>query len=89
TSGGLDQNIVQGLIGFLDEHNELVRLFRTSRDKCADGVVPDFKVHLYSVTGSKQCDIPTSQTLGGIVFQSSQDTKTDYDVIIESRGGPP
>nr|GEU92892.1 DNA helicase [Tanacetum cinerariifolium] len=89
TSGGLDQNIVQGLIGFLGKHNELVRLFRTARDKCADGAVPDFKIRLYSVAGSRQYDLPTSQTLGGIVVQSSQDIEADYDVIIESRGGAP
>nr|GEX42819.1 helitron helicase-like domain-containing protein [Tanacetum cinerariifolium] len=87
-SGGLDQNIVRSLIGFLDEHNELVRVFRTARDKCAGQFVPDFKIRLYSVAGSRQYDLPTSQTLGGIVFQSSQDTETDYDVIIQSKGGP-
>ncbi|GJY12775.1 DNA helicase [Tanacetum coccineum] len=87
--GGLDQNIVQRLISFLDEHNELVRLFRTARDKCAGQSVPDFKVRLYSVTGYREYDLPTSQTLGGIVFQSGQHTETDYDVIIESRGGSP
>nr|GEW70121.1 DNA helicase [Tanacetum cinerariifolium] len=88
-SGGLDQNIVPSLIGFLDEHNKLVRVFRTARDKCAGQFVPDFKIRLYSVAGSRQYDLPTCQTLGGIVFQSSQDTETDYDVIIQSKGGPP
>ncbi|GJS99254.1 helitron helicase-like domain-containing protein [Tanacetum coccineum] len=88
-SGGLDQNIVEGLFDFLDEHNELVRLFQTAREKCAGEFVPYFKIRLYSVAGSRQYDLPTSQTLGGIVFQGSQDTETDYDVIIESRGGHP
>ncbi|GJW35696.1 hypothetical protein Tco_0058616 [Tanacetum coccineum] len=89
SSGILDSAIVQGLIGFLDKHNELVRLFRTARDKCACQFVPDFKIRLYSVVGVREYDLPTSQTLGGIVFQSGQDTETDYDVIIQSRGGPP
>ncbi|GJR71017.1 DNA helicase [Tanacetum coccineum] len=87
SSGTLDE--VQGLIGFLDEHNELVRLFRTARDRCGGQFVPDFKIRLYSVVGARQYDLPTSQTLGGIVFQNGQDTETDYDVIIESRGGRP
>ncbi|GJS97525.1 hypothetical protein Tco_0804493 [Tanacetum coccineum] len=89
SSGILDSAIVQGLIGFLDKHNELVRLFRTARDKCAGQFVPDFKIRLYSVVGAREYDLPTSQTLGGIVFQSGQDIETDYDVIIQSRGGPP
>nr|GEU68747.1 helitron helicase-like domain-containing protein [Tanacetum cinerariifolium] len=88
-SGNLEEVIVQGLINFLDEHNELVRLFRTTRDKCTGQFVPDFKLRLYSVVGAREYDLPTSETLGGIVFQNSQDTKTDYDVIIRSGGGPP
>ncbi|GJT55148.1 DNA helicase [Tanacetum coccineum] len=88
SSGNLDQAIVQGLIGFLDKHNELVRLFRTAIDKCAGQFVPDFKIRLYSVVGAREYDLPTSQTLGGIVFQNGHNTKTDYDVIIKSRGGP-
>ncbi|GKB21147.1 hypothetical protein Tco_0855070 [Tanacetum coccineum] len=88
SSGNLDPAIVQGLIGFLDKHNELVRLFRTARDKCAGQFVPDFKIRLYSVVGAREYDLPTSQTLGGIVFQNGHNTKTDYDVIIKSRGGP-
>nr|GEW97983.1 helitron helicase-like domain-containing protein [Tanacetum cinerariifolium] len=88
-SGNLEEVIVQGLINFLDEHNELVSLFRTTRDKCAGQFVPDFKRRLYSVVGAWEYDLSTSKTLGGIVFQNSQDIKTDYDVIIQSRGGPP
>ncbi|GJV76883.1 DNA helicase [Tanacetum coccineum] len=88
-SGNLEEAIVEGLINFLDEHNELVRLFRTTRDKCAGQFVPDFKLRLYSVVGAREYDLPTSETLGGIVFQNGQDTETDYDVIIQSRGGPP
>ncbi|GKD03195.1 hypothetical protein Tco_1178169, partial [Tanacetum coccineum] len=85
SSGNLEEAIVQGLINILDEHNELVRLFRTTRDKCAGQFVPDFKLRLYSVVGAREYDLPTSKTLGGIVFQNGQDTETDYDVIIQSR----
>ncbi|GJY86884.1 DNA helicase [Tanacetum coccineum] len=59
------------------------------RDKCACQFVPDFKLRLYSVVGAREYDLPTSKTLGGIVFQNGQDTETDNDVIIQSRGGPP
>ncbi|GJS97527.1 hypothetical protein Tco_0804495 [Tanacetum coccineum] len=68
SSSNLDPVIVQRLIGFLDEHNKLVRLFWTARDKCACQFVPDFKIRLYSVVGAREYDLPTSQTLSGIVF---------------------
>ncbi|GJV37176.1 DNA helicase [Tanacetum coccineum] len=63
-NSGLDPDIVQGLIGFLDEHNELYYW-------------------------RPECDLPTSQKLGAIVFESGQDTETGYDVIIQARGGLP
>ncbi|GKD40982.1 hypothetical protein Tco_1261189 [Tanacetum coccineum] len=34
-------------------------------------------------------ELPTSQGLGGIVFESGPKSRNDYDVIIEARGGPP
>ncbi|GKD22206.1 hypothetical protein Tco_1223909, partial [Tanacetum coccineum] len=71
-SGNLEEAIVQGLITFLDEHNELVRLFRTARDKCVCQFVPDFKLQLYSVVSAREYDLPTSETLSGIVFQNGQ-----------------
>nr|GEV03167.1 helitron helicase-like domain-containing protein [Tanacetum cinerariifolium] len=37
-SGNLEEAIVHGIINFLDEHNELGRLFRTARAKCADAL---------------------------------------------------
>ena len=42
----LDPQVVQGLIEFLDANNEIVQVFRTARDKCAEVDVPDFKVCL-------------------------------------------
>ncbi|GKA10982.1 DNA helicase [Tanacetum coccineum] len=55
------------------------RLFRTARDKCNERPVPDFKIRLYSVVDAREYDLPTSQTLGAIVFESGQNTETDYD----------
>ncbi|GJW16112.1 DNA helicase, partial [Tanacetum coccineum] len=69
-SAGLNEHTVEGLMHLLDECNELVRLFRTARDKCNG-------------------QLPTSQTLGAIVFENGQNTETDYDVIIESKDGFP
>ncbi|GKE16646.1 hypothetical protein Tco_1424223, partial [Tanacetum coccineum] len=52
-SSSLDLETVRVLIGFLDEHNELVRLFRTSKDKFRDGNIPSFKIRLYSIVGAQ------------------------------------
>ncbi|GKD54917.1 hypothetical protein Tco_1288304 [Tanacetum coccineum] len=88
-SSGLSPYTVEGLMHLLDECNELVRLFRTARDKYNDHLIPDFKIRLYSIVGARQYDLPTSHTLGAIVFENSQNIETDYDVIIESRDGFP
>ncbi|PWA90670.1 helitron helicase-like domain-containing protein [Artemisia annua] len=85
----LDEEIVQGLIEFLDAHNELVQLFRTARDKCADAEVPDFKVRLFNAKGSRNYELPTSDAIGAIVFDSGPTSEADYDVIIEYRDAPP
>nr|GEV37585.1 DNA helicase [Tanacetum cinerariifolium] len=83
----LDTHTVEGLMHLLDECNELVRIFRTAKDKCDKQPVPDFKIRLYSVVGAREYDLPASQTLGAIVFESGHNTEADYDVIIESKDG--
>ncbi|PWA34964.1 helitron helicase-like domain-containing protein [Artemisia annua] len=85
----LDPQVVQGLIQFLDTHNELVQVFRTARDKCAENDVPEFKVRLYNGNGTRGYELPTSQAIGAIVFDSGPTTESDYDIIIEYRDGPP
>lgn len=83
----LDPQIVQGLIHFLDEHNELVQLLRTARDKCAQHDIPEFKLWLYS--GERPCgyELPSSHTLGAIVFYSGPESESNYDIILEYRSG--
>ncbi|PWA35398.1 hypothetical protein CTI12_AA609870 [Artemisia annua] len=58
-------------------------LFRTARDKHNEGAVPEFKIQLYNVVGGRQYNLPTSGTLGAIVFEESSNSQTEYDVIIE------
>ncbi|PWA83023.1 hypothetical protein CTI12_AA173420 [Artemisia annua] len=84
----LDPQVVQGLIQFLDTHNELVQVFRTARDKCAENDVPEFKVRLYNGNGALGYELPTSQAIGAIVFDSGPTTETDYDIVIEYKDGP-
>ncbi|GJS78625.1 putative reverse transcriptase domain-containing protein [Tanacetum coccineum] len=92
--GGLDEStlnpeIVEGLIHVLDEHNGLVRLFRTTRDRYNAGDIPSFKIRLYNMGGVRGYKLPTTDVLGAIVFENGPRSRTDFDVIIEFRGGYP
>ncbi|PWA99824.1 helitron helicase-like domain-containing protein [Artemisia annua] len=84
----LDPEVVQGLIHFLDTHNELVQMFRTARDKCAQADVPEFKIRLYSGDRPRGYELPSSNTLGAIVFDRGPESESNYDVILEYRDGP-
>ncbi|PWA39537.1 hypothetical protein CTI12_AA571140 [Artemisia annua] len=84
----LDPQVVQGLIHFLDTHNELVQMFRTARDKCAEADVPEFKIRLYSGDRPRGYELPSSNTLGAIVFDRGPESESNYDVILEYRDGP-
>ncbi|GKD89703.1 hypothetical protein Tco_1365210, partial [Tanacetum coccineum] len=86
---GLNPEIVEGLIHVFGEHNGLVRLFRTARDRCNAGEIPGFKIRLYNLGGVRGYELPTSDVLGAIVFEDGPRSRTDFDVIIEFRGGPP
>nr|GEW19368.1 DNA helicase [Tanacetum cinerariifolium] len=85
----LNPEIVKGLIYVLDEQNGLVRLFRTARDRCNAGEMPGMKIRLYNKGGIRGYELPTTDTLGAIVFEDGSKSRTDFDVIIKFRGGPP
>ncbi|GJZ54342.1 hypothetical protein Tco_0609227 [Tanacetum coccineum] len=86
---GLNPEIVEGLIHVLDEHNGLVRLFRTAQDRYNAGERPGFKIRLCSMGGVRGYELPKSDIIGGIVFEDRPRIQTDFDVIIEFRGEPP
>ncbi|GJW67477.1 DNA helicase [Tanacetum coccineum] len=65
----INPEIVQGLIHVLDEHNGLVRMFRTARDRCIVGEIPTFKIRLYNMSDVRGYELPTADLLGGIVFE--------------------
>ncbi|PWA86495.1 hypothetical protein CTI12_AA140740 [Artemisia annua] len=83
------RDIVEGLIHVLDEHNGLVQLFRTARDKLREANVPDFKMRLYGVVGSAQHELPTADCIGAIVFEDGPQSESEFDIIIESHSGEP
>ncbi|GJU87513.1 DNA helicase [Tanacetum coccineum] len=85
----LNPEIVEGLIHVLDEHNGLVRLFGTARDRYNAGEIPSFKIRLYNKGGARGYEFSTSDVLGGIVFKDGPKSRTDFDVIVEFRAGHP
>ncbi|GJV37648.1 DNA helicase [Tanacetum coccineum] len=85
----LNPQIVEGLVRVLDENNRLVRLFRTARDRCSAGDIPWMKIRLYSKSGIRGYELSSYDLLGGIIFEDGPKSRTDFDVIIQLRGGPP
>ena len=85
----LKQEIVTGLIKFLDEHNHLVKLFRTARDKCIADDIPEFHIRLFNKPKNRQYELPVTDGLGAIVFETGPKSQNDYDVIIHSKEGFP
>ncbi|GJY66865.1 hypothetical protein Tco_0469103 [Tanacetum coccineum] len=71
------------------ERRQGSRYSRTARDRCNDGEILGFKTRLYNIGGMRGYKLPTSDILGGIVFESGLRSRIDFDVIIEFRGGPP
>nr|GFA93179.1 helitron helicase-like domain-containing protein [Tanacetum cinerariifolium] len=49
----LEPGIVEGLIHFLDAHNELMQLFPKARDKCRELEITEFKIRLYNAKGKR------------------------------------
>ncbi|XP_071689999.1 uncharacterized protein [Rutidosis leptorrhynchoides] len=88
-SSALCSEVVSRMIRTLDEHNKLIQLFRTVRDKCVASDIPPFEIRLYNVIGNKQYELPVSDSLGAIVHDDSQKNGGDYDLIIRSRDGTP
>ncbi|GKD55966.1 hypothetical protein Tco_1289353, partial [Tanacetum coccineum] len=66
-----------------------VQLSRIARDKCKEIHVSEFKIRLYNAEGARGYELPTSNTLGAVVFDSEVTGSTDFDVIIQEKAGPP
>lgn len=80
----LDSDIVRLLICTLDGVNELVKLFRTARDLCVSGDVPDFGIRLYSRARDNNYGLPANGTIGAIVF-GSEPHSADFDIVIRTK----
>ena len=55
----------------------------------AAGNIPDFKIRLFAVTGSRQHELPAGDLIGVIVYEGGPGTGTEYDIIIRKKAGDP
>ncbi|PWA88352.1 DNA helicase Pif1-like protein [Artemisia annua] len=85
----LREDVIEGLIEFLDGNNALVRLFRTARDKLREADIPSFHIRLFGVVGANQYELPTADSIGAIVYKGGPESATDYDVVIERHSREP
>ncbi|GJZ38066.1 hypothetical protein Tco_0584257 [Tanacetum coccineum] len=51
--------------------------------------IPEFKIRLYNAEGARGYELPTSNTLGAMVFESGISDNAECDVIIQHRDGQP
>nr|GEW51105.1 DNA helicase [Tanacetum cinerariifolium] len=56
---------------------------------CNAGEIPSLKIRLYNNGGARGYELPTSDVFGEIVFEDGPKSRTNFDVIIKFRGGPP
>ncbi|PWA41330.1 hypothetical protein CTI12_AA554730 [Artemisia annua] len=83
----LREDVVEGLIQFLNSHNALVHLFRTARDKLREADIPEFQIRLFGVASGNQYELPTADTIGAIVYDGGPEAVADYDVVIQRHSG--
>nr|GEV80105.1 DNA helicase [Tanacetum cinerariifolium] len=88
-NSSLRRDIVEGLIELLDNHNALVQLFRTAREKLLKSEVPPFKFRLFNVVGALEYELPTGDMLGEIVYEPGPNAEMDFDIVIKQRIGQP
>nr|GEZ67745.1 DNA helicase [Tanacetum cinerariifolium] len=48
-----------------------------------DADIPEFKIKLYNVIATRQYELPTSKTIGAVVFAESSATENEFDLIIK------
>ncbi|XP_063939345.1 uncharacterized protein LOC135148359 [Daucus carota subsp. sativus] len=84
-SDEIDQEIVSGLIVMLDEKNELVKKFRTARDRFEkDNVVElDIFLKVSKATDGRENRPGPSNEVAGILVGDQEETDQSRDVIVD------
>ncbi|GKA41917.1 DNA helicase [Tanacetum coccineum] len=71
---------------FID-HDEVANRIRIFQGRDEDTLNPEIVEGLIH-GGGRGYELPTSDILGGIIFEDGPNSQTDFDVIIEFRGSP-
>ncbi|KAG7537158.1 Helitron helicase-like domain [Arabidopsis suecica] len=80
----LDEEIVAGLIGMLDEHNCLCMFFRKARDRFDENNVEELRVQLVDKKGKgKQYDLPQIQEVAGVIVGDLTTNIGERDIVLE------
>lgn len=87
----IDPDIVDGLLKMLDEHNKLVKRFRTARERLKDAPHDEFKLVLLSsqsASGRKNHVNPSDEVVAFIVGDGlDSGISTHRDIIIQTNQG--
>ncbi|XP_061999055.1 uncharacterized protein LOC133716360 [Rosa rugosa] len=88
-NNNIKADIVRGLIKMFDETNELVKEFRTMRDKFEDESLVSLNMTILNrqPTDSKQYEEPTTEEIGGLIVGDIGKHNSNKDIIIESNNG--
>ncbi|XP_076921738.1 uncharacterized protein LOC143583277 [Bidens hawaiensis] len=86
--GNLNEDIIRSIVRILDNHNELVKLFRTARDLCSSNNVPEFHVCLYNSVRQVSHDMPAPKTIGAILNEPVSGAN-DFDIVVHQKDGHP
>nr|XP_017221481.1 PREDICTED: uncharacterized protein LOC108198228 [Daucus carota subsp. sativus] len=79
--------IVRELSGMLDQHNKLVRYFRTARERFHNKELEEFKLILissYAENGRPNLIGPSNE-VAGLIVNPDADTSAVRDVVVETR----
>lgn len=79
--------IVRELSGMLDQHNKLVRYFRTARERFKNKELEEFKLILISsyAENGRLNVIGPSNEVAGLIVNPDADTSAVRDVVVETR----
>ncbi|XP_017221469.2 uncharacterized protein LOC108198216 [Daucus carota subsp. sativus] len=83
----IDLDIVRELTKMFDQHNKLVRYFRTARERFKNQTIDEFKLILISsrAQNGRPNVIGPSNEIAGLIVNPNADTTAVRDTIVETR----
>nr|GEV11826.1 DNA helicase [Tanacetum cinerariifolium] len=63
--------------------NQALNHQTTAQDKYLEADISKFKVKLYNVVGTQEYELPTTESVGAIVFGETSSMENDFDLIVK------